>query len=151
MESNLRHPYQFQETDNNTFWFETDDGLKYQAYFIEFPTINYKLYSFSFDREDGLKHFDRRIKDTVICILREFCSADNQILAYTCDVSDGHELARKRLFNKWFNEENDGSFAKFDFQSENIYVSLIAKKDFPIVNQAITDVNQLFADVISNK
>ena len=40
---------------------------------------------------------------------------------------------------------------KFDFQSENIYVSLIAKKDFPIVNQAITDINQLFADVISNK
>ena len=151
MESNLRHPYRFQKTDNNTFCFETDSGQKYQAYFIEFPTNNYRLYSFSFDKEEGLKYFDSRIKDTVITILSEFCNADNQILAYTCDVSDGHELARKRLFNKWFNDENNGSLTKVDFQSENIYVSLIAKKDFSAVNQAITDINQLFADVISNK
>ena len=147
----MRHPYPFLETDNNTFCFATDDGLKYQAYFIEFPTTNYKLYSFSFDKEEGFKSFDRRIKDTIISILSNFCNTDNQILAYTCDISDGHELARKRLFDKWFNEENDGSLSKVDFQSENIYVSLIAKKDFSAVNQAITDINQLFADVISNK
>ena len=81
-----------------TYRFETDKGLKYRAYFIEFSSPFYQLYSFSFDKEDGEGAYDPRVRDTIITVLTDFFDAENVILGYTCDVTDGRELARKKLF-----------------------------------------------------
>ena len=77
--------------------------------------------------------------------------AENYVLGYTCDVTDGREMARKRLFDRWFEQENDGSLRKIDFQTDNIYVSLIVNKDYFAIDEAVQDINQLFVDVLSQK
>ena len=144
-------PYNFQQADDATYYFKTDYGLKYRAYFIEFPATFYKLYSFSFEKEKGIAPYDSRVKDTIITILVDFFKTENYILGYTCDVTDGRERARKRLFDSWFKQENDGSLHKMDFQTDNIYVSLIVNRDYFAINTVIQDIQQLFADVLSQK
>ena len=41
------HPYDFQKAGDTTYYFETENGLRYRAYFIEFSATFYKMYSFS--------------------------------------------------------------------------------------------------------
>ncbi len=86
-----------------------------------------------------------------MCILQDFFKNENYILGYTCDVSDGREMARKRLFNRWFEEANDGTLKKFDFQTDNIFVSLILNKNYFAIDQAVNDINELFVDVLAQK
>ena len=151
MDLHLLHPYDFIKADDATYYFETENGLKYRAYFIEFPSPFYKLYSFSFDKEDGCAPYDSRVKDTIVSVMADFFDEQNHILGYTCDVTDGRELARKRLFDRWFKQENDGTLRKIDFQADNIYVSLIVNKDYFAIDAATQDVNQLFIEVLSQK
>ena len=148
MASHLLHPYDFLKRGDSTYYFETDNGLKYKAYFIEFSSAFYKLYSFSFDKEEGgFGAFDPRVKDTIISVLEDFFDVDNHILGYTCDVTDGREMARKRLFDRWFEQENDGSLRKIDFQTDNIFVSLIVKKEYFAIDQVVADINNIFDDI----
>ena len=151
MDLHSLRPYDFRKADDATYYFETDNGLRYRAYFIAFPATFYTLYSFSFDKEDGVGAYDARVKDTIVSVMHDFFDAENYILGYTCDVTDGRELARKRLFDRWFVKENDGSLRKIDFQTDNIYVSLIVNKDYFAIDEAVQDINQLFVDVLSQK
>lgn len=151
VESHLPHPYNIIRGEDSTYYFETDKGLKYSAYFIEFPATIHKLYSFSFEKKEGEGSHDIRVKDTIMCILQDFFKNENYILGYTCDVSDGRELARKKLFNRWFEEANNGSLKKFDFQTDNVFVSLILNKDYFAIDQAVSVINELFVDVLSQK
>ena len=151
MDLHSRHPYDFRKAEDAVYYFETENGLKYKAYFIEFPSTFYKLYSFSFDKEEGDAPYDQRVEDTIVAILADFFDTENYVLGYTCDVTDGHEMARKRLFNRWFAQANDGSLRKIDFQTDNIFVSLIVNRDDFAIDAAVQDVNQLFIDVLSQK
>ena len=151
MDLHSRLPYDFRKAEDSVYYFETKNGLKYKAYFIEFPSPVYKLYSFSFEKEEGIAPYDSRVEDTIVSILADFFDAENYVLGYTCDVTDGREMARKRLFNRWFEQTNDGSLRKIDFQTDNIYVSLIVNKDYFAIDAAVQDVNQLFIDVLSQK
>ena len=60
-------------------------------------------------------------------------------------------MARKKLFDRWFEQENDGSLKKIDFQTDNIFVSLIVDKNYFAIDQAVNDINQLFIEVLSQK
>ena len=151
MDLHSLRPYDFRKADDATYYFETDNGLKYRAYFIEFPSTFYKLYSFSFEKEEGNAPYDPRVQDTIITVLADFFDAENYILGYTCDVTDGREMARKRLFDRWFKQANDNSLRKIDFQTDNIYVSLIVNRDYFAIDAAVQDINQLFVDVLSQK
>ena len=151
MDLHSLRPYDFRKADDATYYFETDNGLRYRAYFIAFPATFYTLYSFSFEKEEGAGAYDPRVKDTIVTVLHDFFDAENYVLGYTCDVTDGHERARKRLFDRWFAQENDGSLRKIDFQTDNIYVSLIVNKDYFAIDEAVQDINQLFVDVLSQK
>ena len=151
MASHSLHPYDFLKNGDSTYYFETDNGLKYKAYFIEFSSSFYKLFSFSFDKEEGFGAYDPRVKDTIVSVLRDFFDVENHVLGYTCDVTDGREMARKRLFDRWFEQENDGSLRKIDFQTDNIFVSLIVNKDYFAIDQVIVDVNTIFEEIQSQK
>ena len=149
--SHLQLPYSFQKADDSTYYFKTDYGLKYRAYFVRVPSTLCNLYSFSFDKENPDSAYDPRVKNTIVSVLRSFFDADNYVLGYTCDVTDGRELARKRLFDYWFALFNDGSVKKIDFQAENIYVSLIVNRDYFAINETVEDIRTLFVDVLSQK
>ena len=151
MDLHSRHPYDFRKAEDAVYYFGTENGLKYKAYFIEFPSTFYNLYSFSFDKEEGDSPHDQRVEDTIVAILADFFDSENYVLGYTCDVTDGREMARKRLFNRWFEQANDGSLRKIDFQTDNIFVSLIVNRDYFAIDAAVQDINQLFIDVLSQK
>ncbi len=152
MDSRLLHPYDFLKEGDSTYYFNTDNGLKYKAYFVEFSASFYKLFSFSFDKEEGGgAPFDPRVKDTIISVLRDFFDTENYVLGYTCDVTDGKEMARKRLFDRWFEQENDGSLRKIDFQTDNIFVSLIVNKEYFAIEQVVTDINNIFEELQEQK
>jgi len=109
------------------------------------------LYSFSFEKEEGNAPYDKRVKDTIVTVLADFFDSENYILGYTCDVTDGREMARKRLFDRWFEQANNGSLRKIDFQMDNIYVSLIVNRNYFAIDAAVQDINQLFVDILSQK
>ena len=91
----MLRPYKIQKADDATYYFETSYGLKYKACFIEYPADTYELYSFSFEKEESRAFYDPRIKDTIITVLENFFESKNSILGYTCDVTDGREMARR--------------------------------------------------------
>ena len=151
MDSHLLRPYKIQKADDATYYFETSYGLKYKAYFIEYPADTYELYSFSFEKEESRAFYDPRIKDTIITVLENFFESKNSILGYTCDVTDGREMARKRLFDLWFKQVQNKCLRKIDFQADNIYVSLIVKNNDSTICSTIQDIDQLIQEIVSQK
>lgn len=149
MELNSLRPYNFKKVDDTNYYFETETGLKYHAYFIEMPNFN-NLYSFSFDKEEGIG-VGARVKDTIISILGDFLDTEYNVLGYTCDTIDGKELARKRLFRYWFDTINDGTLQQIDFNAGNVYVSLIVNRSYWGITEIVKDIDQLFADIENAK
>ena len=147
----LLHPYKISKGEGSTYFFATDYGLKYSAYFIEYSATIHKVYSFSFDKEEGEGPHDERVQDSIVSILHAVFINESNILGYTCDGSDGRQLARKILFNRWFDKYNDGRLKKFDFQTDNVYVSLIINKDYFAIDEAVNDISQLIYEVLALK
>ena len=146
----MLHPYDFLKQDDANYYFETDNGLKYHAYFIEMPSIS-SLYSFSFEKESGDSYHDTRVRDTIISIMTDFFQSDYPILGYTCDTSDGKHKARQRLFRMWYNKFNDGSLSKYDFEEGDVYISIIVSKDYFAADNIVSDVVQLIQETMFEK
>ena len=109
------------------------------------------LHPYKISKGEGSGPHDERVKDSILSILQDFFVNESNILGYTCDVSDGRQLARKILFNRWFDKYNDGRLKKFDFQTDNVYVSLIINKDYFAIDEAVNDISQLIYEVLALK
>lgn len=102
-------------SDGLSYRFLTEGGSEYELQFIPFDFFEGMppgmLYVFNIDR---LVRGDRpddaeRIRNSVAyAIWLFFRQVDNAILT-TCEVDDGMQLGRKRLFDRWFRQMNDGS------------------------------------------
>ena len=46
---------------------------------------------------------DKKIAQTVICIIEEFFNQNPDILLYMCSTDEGQQSQRARLFLRWFN------------------------------------------------
>ena len=46
---------------------------------------------------------DKKIAQTVICIIEEFFNQNPDILLYMCSTDEGQQAQRARLFLRWFN------------------------------------------------
>ena len=46
---------------------------------------------------------DKKIAQTVICVIEEFFRQNPDILLYMCSTDDGQQAQRARLFLRWFN------------------------------------------------
>ena len=72
---NLQSPYEVWNDSDDTYFFETDYGVKYP-----------------------------KVKETVICIVEEYFRNNADILLYICETGDNKQAMRNRLFIRWFNE-----------------------------------------------
>lgn len=70
-------------------------------------------------------------------------------LIYVCDASDSKELLRKRKFDVWFRQYDDGTIIKIDghiaIENFEIYNAILIHKDNPKKNrfiEAFNDLNQ---------
>lgn len=93
---------------------------------------------------------DKRIALTVIHILRQFFSRNENAMIMVCDNLDGKEQKREMLFARWFMQYNDGSIRKYDASSATddyvLYVSLFMHRDNPNARQLVN----AFYDLVKN-
>ncbi len=136
----MHYKFYFEGGQNNSYYFETKDGIIYEIVFkftpylfeVKNTEITENTFEFSILQSfnPNLKNSsnDKKIGATVVAIFMDFYLRKNKIISiYICDSSDGKELARKRKFDQWFLEYNNGIFIKVD----EILIDRYNKK-FPI-------------------
>ena len=100
--------------------------------------------------QDTPHPIDKRIALTVIHILRQFFSRNENAMIMVCDNLDGKEQKREMLFARWFMQYNDGSIRKYDASSATddyvLYVSLFMHRDNPNARQLVN----AFYDLVKN-
>lgn len=79
---------------------------------------------------------DELVKQTIRIIIETFFLENNPIVLYICDMSDGKQAVRNRLFSIWYNEyENKDCFTylstKVEVEDTDYYASIIIKNSNP--------------------
>ena len=139
----MPRPYLLTETNKLNYEFVTDQGIRYAIYFLDYshmfdayPEISNYVYTFNIDVVEGdtKKAFtDERISTTVAEVVRLFFEQIENVIVYVCDNLDNRQMARKRKFDIWFWQNNDGSIIKEDeltfVEGVEIYNSLLVHKN----------------------
>ena len=126
--------------EENGYCFNTDSGNTYYVTFIKYPTISEYLsvdiFMMNIDRADEQNHLNgdnNLVRNTILYIIWKFFSLHNDALITICDIMDGRQACRKRLFNRWFNEFADGELSKLEatlsVEGTEAYASLIFRTD----------------------
>lgn len=150
-------PYLLDESNELTYEFITTSGIKYKIYFLdysymfaEYSNMIYPVFSLNIDAIDGNPEFsplDKRIALTLSMIIHQFFEKIDHLLIYVCDSVDERHYARKRKFDNWFNEYNNGTLKKEDgiatIEGGKIYNSIIFHKDHPGLSDIIIAFNDL--------
>lgn len=139
MESNFQSPYKIDEEEPLDYTFINRDGIKYHATFYSVESLYPEFvdtYSFSIEPEDKRSHpIDRRIAITIADILRRFFAVNTNAMIMVCDSTDGKEVKRRKLFDRWFEHFSDDSILKYDASAPlaeyQLFISLYINKDNP--------------------
>lgn len=151
---NDHYPFQFINDSVPHYIFQTDTGVKYE---VKFKPSSY-IFPSSFPFFDSVFEFsvilaykqqgnpkiasDQFIPIIVVAIFADFYMRfnDSSITIYTCDSSDYRQRVRKRKFDLWFDEFNDGSFVKINQEIKDLHgtkypVSIVLKYSNPYRTQ----------------
>lgn len=152
-------PYKVSIQKDYFYQFSTATGdsyacyfLSYKDYFRHYPLIADHVFSFNIDliRKSGIKaEKDARLPITIVKILRDFLSEWQNAVVYICDSSDERHILRKRKFNAWFKQNDDGSIIKIDaelnIEGMEIFNTILVHKDNILKNifiEAFLDFNR---------
>ena len=113
----MSNPYHFDSSDPNAVRFQTSHGIGYLVYFLPSPDFFADYPEFSEDavtfglavEENPLAHLpkDARIGETIRVVLRGYFQQNpTGILLFTIDNKDKRQAARKKLFDRWYEQEN---------------------------------------------
>ncbi len=123
--------------------------MSYAEYFKEYKEIANNIYAFNIDvlQKGTTSTIDPRIGSTIVQIIKTFLNGLTNAVVYVCDASDNKELLRKRKFDTWFREYDDGTIIKIDghisIEDFNIYNAILIHKDNPKKNRFIEAFNDL--------
>jgi hypothetical protein len=100
--------YDIEKESNDSFFFVTDNGVRYVA---EFTNNNMgmdfnesKILEFSFYHSDKSTNHDKKVSSTIAIILKPYLNDSLNIVYYICDQTDGKHHARRRLFLRWYRD-----------------------------------------------
>ncbi|WP_421824873.1 DUF6169 family protein [Flagellimonas oceanensis] len=107
--------------DGPLFLFSTEFGLSYIVSFRQMGKLNYplhKLYSIDFLEKKGRKgKSDIKISTTILSIILQFIDENPECtLHYLCDINDGKQMHRAKLFTRWFSLCGANNWMKLDFK-----------------------------------
>ena len=113
------------DRNNQIYSFTTASHIEYQLVFIDASLyfsgttteeLISKIYTLNIDKVGGGKAItDTEVQKTVECIASHFFEDSENSLVYVCDTADNKQEARRRKFNKWFNDyEVKNDFIKLD-------------------------------------
>ncbi|MFN4146736.1 MAG: DUF6169 family protein [Runella sp.] len=57
----------------------------------------------------------QKIPATILSFLADFFRNQNNVLIYVCESLDGRQLARKKIFDKWFKKYATEDLEQYDF------------------------------------
>ena len=125
--------------ESDRFFFETDFGLKY---FVDFTLEdNPKFVAYWFDlvnMSGAASPNDKKVWQTVFCIIEGFFHANPDILLYMCSTVGEQQAQRARLFSYWFNKA--GQQERYYFKTVEVkgedyrtkeYVAAIIPRNHP--------------------
>jgi len=98
--------------DDSAYCFTTPSNIRYQIIFVDYTNvlnISAPIYMLTIERyisQKCGKKYDSRIQNTILHIIREFFSANENAMISIYDIDDGRQANRKRLFDSWFDRYN---------------------------------------------
>lgn len=150
---NQRAPYKVEQTGDDSFLFETKQGVVYSVGFLQdISFYGEGVYQFYLINMSGRTiRTDENISETVRVIIEEFFSHKEAVMLYICDTSDGRQIYRDRLFRIWFNTyiQNDSySLLTESILIDNIryYSSVLMRKDNPKLVQVLSSFTNFFKE-----
>lgn len=135
---NALSPYEVRLKANGSLSFETQYGAVYEVGFVEDYTFMdenaYQFFILELQGNHSVK--DSLVRDTIWAIIETFFLENNPVILYICDMSDGKQAIRNRLFSMWYYEyEQRKNFTflstKVEVESTNYYASIIIKNTNP--------------------
>lgn len=154
---NLTSPYKVISAGEGVVRFITDHALVYEAGFIE---------DYSLVEEDGYQFYlkeitgksaaaDPKIMQTIWAVFEEFFAQNESVVLYICDITDGHQAARARIFAKWFHAfEHEDKYTFIDgnvtFEEVTYFAAAIIAKSNPRHDEYV-EAFAIFKEGVENK
>jgi len=140
---NQRSPYVVWQ-DGDLISFTTAYGVDYSVSFDPDDNPHFPAYWFNLiNRNQTKSPGDKKIPQTIICIMEEFFRQNPDILLYMCSTAGDQQAQRARLFLRWFNgyEQQRRYFIKATpVRGEGLmeYVALIVQRSHPQLEAIIS-------------
>lgn len=147
----MQNLYEITEIENG-YQFIAETNIAYFVVFVSYPILSdifpTSIFMLNIDRyvPTGMKGHanDGKVRDTIISILESFFTKHEEALITICDVVDGKQFARKRLFERWFDLYNNDRLCRIDakcivdnsetyaslYYPKNIFCSNLLKDEF---------------------
>lgn len=140
---NINSPYNVW-TDGNILHFNTDFGIRYAVDFDHDDNPYFNSYWLNLTNENNKPSpNDKKISQTIICIIEEFFHANPDILLYMCRTDNGQQAQRSRLFLRWFNGSEQKK--KYVIRTSEVrgeecdeYIALIIQRTHPQLEEVIS-------------
>lgn len=139
---NERSPYDV-EYDDDLLVFATDHGLTYAVDFDDDANPYFTAYWLNLRNVYGQPSpSDKKIAQTLICIVEEFFRQNSDVLLYICSSADGHQAQRARLFLRWFNGAEQQKLyvsrtVEVKGEDKTEYVALLAQRNRPDIDDIL--------------
>lgn len=137
--------------------FVTSHDVLYRISFMEDYSIwQEDAYQFIISNKNSKKSpNDANVGYTIYHIIVEFFNVNPAILLYICETGDDKQLARNRLFLRWFKQYDGGKsfyLQDVDIEDDGItnYAALIIQKANPRFEAIIREFNETI-ECLSNK
>lgn len=151
---NAFSPYKVSLKDNGSLSFCTQYGSVYEVGFVEdYTFMDENAYQFFIIEVEGNHSAkDDLIRKTIWIIIETFFSENNPVVLYICDMSDGKQAVRNRLFSMWYHKyENKNNFTylstNVNIEETAYYASVIVKNSNPQLEEIKESFNIFIADL----
>lgn len=140
---NDRSPYDVAYDEDGAIIFRTDFGVEYSVTFDDDANPLYLAYWFNLSNMNNVvSPGDKKIAQTVICIIEEFFIQNPDILLYMCSTEDNRQAQRARLFLRWFKGAEQRKHyvirtAEVKGEGRMEYVALIAQRSNPHIAEIL--------------
>mgnify|MGYP006362341169 CR=1 FL=1 len=141
---NNKAPLEVSLTPSGTFSFGSDKN-SYIVGFVEDQTIlDNNVYQLFIENVNKTKNtLSTKVFQTIIAIIEEFFAANDSAILYICDVSDGKQSARDRLFAIWFNSYE----GKFNYTLSRVAIQIDGIDYY--ASLLISNLNPSYAEILS--
>ena len=145
---NRKSPYRVMQMDElpHLFYFHTDYDVDYEISIKPNDTfVRSGSYAFDIRNLWGQKSpNDEKVRMTLMAIIEEFFSQNNDVLLYVTETEDGKQSFRNRLFVRWFHmyefhELYHIQTAEGKMDGKMNFMAIIGRLDNPRLQQAINE------------